>query len=149
MLHKEITDKVLNAFYKVYNTLGWGFLETVYRNAMALELKDQGMTCEMERHLEVFYGGEIVGDYKADIVVEDFVVLELKSCEVLIEQHKNQLINYLKASNIEIGLLLNFGKSPEFKRVIFSNTYNRTANTPFRPKNLSLKEIRVDPLNPR
>jgi len=122
MRHKEITEKILKAFYKVYNTLGWGFLESVYQNALLIELEKLGLVAEKEKNLEVFYDGRKVGDYFTDIIVEKKVILELKACEQLNEHHKYQLINYLKASSIEVGLLFNFGKCPEFKRVIFSNT---------------------------
>lgn len=121
MLHREITDKVLNAFFTVYNTLGWGFLESVYQNALLIELKEKGFICDKECHLEIFYKQLLVGTYCADIVVNENVILELKACEKLNANHKYQLINYLKASDLEVGLLLNFGKIPEFKRVIFSN----------------------------
>ncbi len=121
MLHKEITDKVLKSFYKVYNTFGWGFLENVYQNALLFELEWQGVKCFKEKHIDVFYKGKLVGEYYADIMVEDKVILELKACEILHENHKYQLINYLKATNVQVGLLLNFGKAPEFKRVVFTN----------------------------
>ena len=121
MLHKEITDKVLRAFYDVYNELGCGFLERVYQNSMMIELRKKGLEAEEERKVEVHYGENIVGTFFADITVDGKVILELKACEELRDQHKNQLINYLKASDLEIGLLLNFGPEPTFKRVIFSN----------------------------
>ena len=108
MLHSEITDKIINSFYKVYNVLGYGFLEKVYEN-------------------------QVVGDYFADIIVNDLVILEIKAAEGLKDENKAQLINYLKATNKEIGLLFNFGKKPDFKRAIFSNerkeiSENETSN---------------------
>ncbi len=121
ILYKEISDKILRAFYNVYNTLGYGFLEKVYENAMFIELKILGMKCERQKPIEVFYKNEKVGDYYADIIVEDKIILELKSAETLAPEHEAQLLNYLKATDIEIGFLLNFGKKPEFKRMILEN----------------------------
>ena len=125
MLHQEITGTAIKAFYTVHTEMGWGFLESVYQNAMLIELKQLGLKAEKERNVKVNYKGKQVGDYFADIIIEDKVILELKTHERLDDQCKYQLINYLKASNIEIGLLLNFGKSAEFKRVIHSNDQNR------------------------
>lgn len=121
ILHKEITDKILKSFYKVYNELGYGFLEKVYENALAIELKKTGLTCQKQKPVDVFYETINVGNYFADIVVNDCVIIELKAAEVLVEAHELQLINYLKATQIEVGLLLNFGKEPVFKRKIFTN----------------------------
>jgi len=121
MLHKEITDKVLRVFYDVYNNLGYGFLEKVYQNALMIEFEKKAVSTEVEKMIEVHYDGQVIGTYLADIIVERKVILELKACEQLNGKHKNQLINYLKATDIEVGLLLNFGPEPTFKRVIFSN----------------------------
>lgn len=121
MIHRELTDKTLKAFYRVYNTLGYGFLEKVYENAMLLELRSMGLDCERQKPIEVFYKEQRVGEYFADLVVEECVILELKAAEGLVEEHEYQLINYLKATDIEVGLLLNFGKKPQFKRKVFTN----------------------------
>jgi len=126
MLHKEKTDKIINAFYKVYNKLGYGFLGRVYQNALLIELRKMGLYCEIEKPVKVYYDGVLVGDYRADIVVENCIIIENKAAEFLAEEHEFQLINYLKATEIEVGLLLNFGKKPEFKRKIFTN--NRKDN---------------------
>jgi GxxExxY protein len=120
-LHQEITDKVIKAFYQVYNTLGHGFLEKVYHNALLIELAKYGFELKSQFPVKVFYEGVLVGEYYADIIVNDLVILELKAAETLCEEHEYQLINYLKATEIEIGLLLNFGKKPEFRRKIFTN----------------------------
>jgi len=120
-LHQEITDKVIKAFYEVYNTLGHGFLEKVYHNALLIELAKFGFELKGQYPIKVYYEGKLVGDYFADIIVNDCVILELKAKEAICEEHEYQLINYLKATEIEIGLLLNFGKKPEFKRKIFTN----------------------------
>lgn len=120
-LHKELTDQILKVFYKVYNELGYGFLEKVYQNAMYLELKSQGFEVDAQKPIKVYYNSEIVGDFFADLIINDLVILELKACEMLVKVHSAQTLNYLKATNIEIALLLNFGEKPEIKRFIFTN----------------------------
>jgi len=124
-LHAGITEKILKAFYTVYNTLGYGFLEKVYENAMMLELQEMGFSCKQQQHIDVFYKTNKVGDYFADIIVEDKIIVELKAAEGIVEEHEYQLINYLKATEMEIGLLLNFGKKPQFRRKIFTNDRKR------------------------
>lgn len=121
MLHKETTNKIIKAFYNVYNTLGYGFLEKVYENAMLIELRSLGLSVDKQIPIKVFFKGQQVGEYYADLIVEDKVIVELKAAESLCEEHEFQLINYLKATNIEVGLLLNFGKNPQFTRKIFTN----------------------------
>ena len=111
----------MKCFYKVYNTLGYGFLEKVYENALYIELLRNGISCRKQAPIKVFYDGIQVGEYFADIIVEEGIIIELKAAEGLVEEHEYQLINYLKATNIEVGLLLNFGKEPQFKRKVFSN----------------------------
>lgn len=123
LLHKEITEKIIKAYYKVYNTLGYGFLEKVYENAMAIELRKMGFKVKCQHPVTVFYESEIVGDYFADIIVNDLVIIELKASKVLLEEHECQLFNYLKATEIEVGFLMNFGKEPEYKRKIFKNEF--------------------------
>jgi len=120
-LHKELTDKIIKIFFKVYNELGFGFLEKVYHNAMMYELKKNDLFCEKEKQIKVYYQNQQVGEYYADIIVNDIIILELKASENLVYENELQLINYLKATEIELGLLLNFGKKPEFKRKIFTN----------------------------
>ena len=119
--HTDLTEKIIKAFYKVYNTLGFGFLEKVYENALFIELRSMGLFVEKQRRIKVFYESQEVGDYFADLIVDEKVIVELKASEALCEEHEFQLINYLKATEIEVGLLLNFGKKPEFKIKIFSN----------------------------
>src|ERR1700722_5483028 len=121
LLHKDITDKIIKAYYKVYNELGFGFLEKVYGNALFFELGEMGLLVEKQKHIKVYYEGKEVGDYFADLYVENCIIVELKAAESLCEEHEFQLINYLKATETEIGLLLNFGKEPEFKRKLFTN----------------------------
>lgn len=116
--HSDVTAKIIAAFYKVYNTLGWGFLEKVYHNALAIELKEQGLSATPKAQIKVYYQGIEVGEYFADFLVEGCVIVELKSVERLAEEHHAQLLNYLRATDIDIGLLLNFGRRPEVKRKV-------------------------------
>jgi len=120
-LHSEITALIIKCFYKVYNELGFGFLEKVYQNSLLIELRNAGLYCEPQQPIKVFYQEIVVGEYFADIVVNNCVIVELKAAEALVEEHEFQLINYLKATEIKIGLLLNFGKKPEVQRKIFTN----------------------------
>lgn len=122
--HSDITELIIKAFYKVYNTLGYGFLEKVYENSMLIELVAMGLSVYKQEPIKVYYEDKQVGEYYADIIVEGCVIVELKAAEGLCEEHEFQLINYLKATEIEVGLLLNFGKKPEFKRKVFSNKTN-------------------------
>jgi len=122
MLYSEITDKIINSFYKVYNVLGYGFLEKVYENAMVIDLRNAGFKVLQQQNIKVYYENQVVGDYFADIIVNDLIILEIKASEGLRDENKAQLINYLKTTvNKEVGLLFNFGKKPDFKRTIFSN----------------------------
>jgi GxxExxY protein len=121
LLHSETTELILKAYFNVYNTLGYGFLEKVYENALLIGLKSMGLKAQRQVPVKVFYQEQMVGDYYADIIVEDQVIIELKAAEVLCEEHEFQLINYLKATQIEVGLLLNFGKKPQFSRKVFTN----------------------------
>lgn len=118
---KELVDVILTNFYKIHNDLGCGFLERVYQNALYFALIDEGLKCEVEKTIKVCHNGRVVGDYKADLLVEDCILLELKACEGINPAHEAQLINYLKATEIEVGYLLNFGKRAEFSRKIFTN----------------------------
>jgi GxxExxY protein len=121
-LYQELTSNIISCFYKVYNTLGFGFLEKVYENALLFELSKSGLFVERQKPIKVYYEDKLVGEYFADLIVEDKVIIELKAVDALIEEHELQLINYLKATEIEVGLLLNFGKKPEIRRKIFTNT---------------------------
>ncbi len=121
MLYEDLTQKVIKAYYDVYNKLGYGFLEKVYENAMYLELQKQRLGCEKQKKIDVYYDKVKVGDYYADLIINGLVIIELKAAESLCEEHECQLLNYLRATDKEIGLLLNFGKKPQFKRKIFMN----------------------------
>jgi len=121
--HSEITDQIINAFYTVYNQLAYGFLEKVYERAMMIELPKHGLLPERQKSIKVFYDGIEIGDYFADILVEDCVIIELKAVEKISPIHEVQLVNYLKATEIEVGLLLNFGPKPQIKRRVVSTDY--------------------------
>jgi GxxExxY protein len=121
--HTEITEKIIKGYYTVYNQLGFGFLEKVYENAMAIELRKLNMKVELQRAIKVYYDGHEVGFYIADIIVDDCIIIELKAAESLCEQHEAQLTNYLRATDIEVGLLFNFGKTAQLKRKAFSNEF--------------------------
>ena len=121
MLYKEKTDLIINAFYKVYNRLGYGFLERVYHNSFIVELQKNGFDIKSEYPIKVTYEGVEVGDYFADIIVDNCIIIEVKATEQLREEHECQLINYLKATEMEVGLLFNFGRKPSFKRKLFTN----------------------------
>ena len=121
LLHKSITDKILKVYYEVYNELGYGFLEKVYQNAMYFELKSLGYKVEAQKQIKVYYKKQLVGEYYSDLLVEDKVIVELKATELLMNAHVAQVINYLKGTPIEVGLLLNFGEQPEFKGFIYTN----------------------------
>jgi len=137
MLHKELTGEILRAFYDVYNELGYGFLERVYQNALYIELKHRGFDVEAQKKISVYYKGQFVGDYFADLIVNNSVILELKACDALAEEFEYQLINYLKSTTCEVGLLLNFSKEPQFIRKIFRNS------------NKKICVDQPDPLHPR
>ncbi len=120
MLHQEITSEIIAAFYAVYNTLGYGFLEKVYENALRIELEKRRLKVKKQMPIKVFYEGNIIGEYYADLLVADKVIVELKTADRIAKAHEAQLLNYLRATNIEVGLLLNFGEKAEFKRKVFT-----------------------------
>lgn len=119
--YKEITEIILRSFYEVYNELGNGFLESVYENALYIVLTGYGLTVERQKDISVFFRDNIVGDFKTDLIVNEKVIVELKAVRSLDPAHEAQLINYLKATDIEVGLLLNFGRKPQFNRFVYDN----------------------------
>ncbi|MCB2204123.1 GxxExxY protein [bacterium] len=141
MLHGEITRDIIRGFFDVYNTLGYGFLERVYENALALELKELMLQVDRQVKIDVYYYDDRVGTYFADMVVERKVLLELKTADTINNEHISQLINYLRSTEYEVGLLLNFGRQPQFARRIFTN--NRKGVISDISPNL-----REDPLDP-
>lgn len=121
----ELTQKIIGVFYDVYNELGHGFLESVYEDAMAIALRDGGLEMSKQAPIPVWFRGHRIGDFKADIVVDGKLVLELKTARTLDPAHEAQLLHYLKATEFEIGLLLNFGSRPQFRRLILDNDEKR------------------------
>lgn len=121
LLFPEVGRRVLTAFYQVYNTLGFGFLEKVYENALASKLRKNGHYVQQQVPVRVYFEGEVIGNYFADIVVDKCVIIEVKAADALHEAHEAQLINYLRATSIELGFLINFGEKPEFRRKVFTN----------------------------
>lgn len=117
----ELTGRIIGAFYDVYNELGYGFLESVYANALCLTLRNAGLVAEQEKAVRVWFHGVLVGEFRADVVVDGRVILEVKAARNLDSSHEAQLLNYLRATEIEVGLLLNFGPRPDFKRLAFAN----------------------------
>ncbi len=127
-LHQDLTERIIKCFYEVCYQLGYGFLEKVYEHSMIIEFAREDLQTRNQVPIKVQYKGELVGDYFADIIVNDVVILELKAAESVVEEHELQLINYLKATNVEVGLLLNFGRKPELRRKIFTNDRKRAAH---------------------
>ncbi len=127
--HSKITAKIIKAYYLVYNELGFGFLESVYESAMEIVLKEFGLFVERQKDIPVYFRGQNLGVYRADLVIDGKVIVELKAVKAIAPEHEAQLLNYLKATDIEVGLLINFGQKPSFKRFVFEN---------------SRKKIRVD-----
>ena len=128
----ELTDLVIGVFYDVYNEMGFGFLESVYRKAMRLALMDQGLTAEEEVAVAVLFRGRTVGDFKADLLVNGLILVELKTAENLVPAHEAQVLNYLRATSLELGLLMNFGPKPQVRRLLLDNArkqYRRSAGT--------------------
>ncbi len=120
-VHAELTEKIICCFYNVYNSLGYGFLEKVYEKALHLELNKFGLKCDVQMPVSVYYSGEVIGEYFSDLLVNQSVIVEIKALQALVPAHEAQLLNYLKATDIEVGLLLNFGPEPQIKRKIFTN----------------------------
>ena len=120
--HSDLTEQIIGAFYIVYSALGYGFLENVYVKALIIELKNRGMSVKNEFPIKVYYAGQQIGEYFADLVVNDLVILEIKAVKALVDEHEAQLLNYLKATPYEVGLLLNFGPKPETRRRSIDNT---------------------------
>jgi GxxExxY protein len=119
--HVELTREIIGSFYDVYNNLGYGFLERVYENALFLELTAKGMQVEQQKPIQVIYHQQVIGEYFADLVVNSKVIVEIKVAKMLAQEHEAQLLNYLKATCFEVGLLLNFGPQAQRKRKVYSN----------------------------
>jgi GxxExxY protein len=127
--HVDITDKIIRVFYEVYNELGFGYLESVYENALVIALGANGLAANQQVAIPVWFREHVVGKFEADLLVENKVILELKACRGIDESHRAQLLNYLRATEIEVGLLLNFGPRPEVKRLAFENRRKRIGSS--------------------
>lgn len=119
--HSELTGAIIGCFYDVYNELGFGFIESVYEKSLCIALQDKGLEALPQIAIPVWFRGNQVGDFDADVMVNRLVLLELKTARAIEDAHLGQLMNYLKATDIEVGLLLNFGPKAEFKRIVFGN----------------------------
>lgn len=128
--HGELTAQIIGVFYGVYNELGYGFLESVYRESMRVTLTEAALRVAVEVAIPVSFKGHLVGQFKADMLVENSVLMELKSARMLDRSHEAQLLHYLKATNIEVGLLLNFGIRPQFRRLLFDNERKKIRENP-------------------
>ncbi len=132
LLHADLTEKIIGSFFDVYNGLGYGFLEKVYENTLAIELHNQGFRIEQQKEIRIYYQQQLIGQYTADLIVNNLILLELKASKSVIPIHHAQLLNYLKATPYEVGLLLNFGHTPKHIRKVFTNH-----NKPNLPQNLT------------
>jgi GxxExxY protein len=119
--HEQLTEQIIKGFYTVYRALGYGFLEKVYENSLAIELRKIKLEVVQQAGIKVYYAGVVVGEYYADLLVADAVIVEVKAVRALLKEHEAQLLNYLKATPYEVGLLLNFGPKPEIKRKVYDN----------------------------
>jgi GxxExxY protein len=124
--HDDLTQRIIGVFYDVYNELGYGFLECVYREAMRLALSQAGLSVSCEVPIPVEFRGTVIGIFRADLIVNDAVLIELKTCEALAREHESQTLHYLKATQIEVALLMNFGPTPKFKRLIMDNELKKS-----------------------
>jgi GxxExxY protein len=117
-LYEQLTRQIINAAHTVHNTLGYGFLEIIYHNALCIELRNEGLKIEIQKPIKVYYAEQLVGEYFADLIVDEKVIVEVKSVESCNRIFEAQLLNYLKATGLKVGLIINFGKSVELKRMI-------------------------------
>ncbi|MBY0492500.1 MAG: GxxExxY protein [Gemmatimonadaceae bacterium] len=128
LLHAALTQSIIGACYEVYNELGWGYAEVVYAEALACVLEAQGTPYVREQVLQVWFRRRVIGVFRADLVVDNRVIVELKACNRLQPSHEAQLINYLRGSGLQVGLLFNFGPKPEVRRLIWTPTQQRLMN---------------------
>ena len=128
--HSKLTDEIIGAFYSVYNELGHGFLESTYASSLMVAFEESGLSAEREVPVPVFFHGRKVGQYYADLIVGDIVLVELKAARTLESAHEAQLLHYLRATQIEVGLLLNFGERPQFRRLLFDHARKKIRGNP-------------------
>ena len=126
---QEVTEKIIGVFYEVYNQLGHGFLESVYQQAMMIALSEAGLHVAQQQPITVHFRGKVVGEFRADIVVNSVVIIEIKASKGMESAYEAQIMHYLRATDVEIGLLMNFGPKPEFKRFIYDNDRKRARPT--------------------
>jgi GxxExxY protein len=126
MPHASITDKIIAAFYDVYNEIGCGYVESVYHTCLTIALRSRGLLTNQEIPLDVYFRGNVVARFRADLIVENSVIVELKACRTILAEHEVQLVNYLRCTAVEVGLILNFGPKPQIKRSIFTNDRKHT-----------------------
>jgi GxxExxY protein len=130
LMHSDLTEKIIGVFYDVYNELGHGFLESTYAEALTVALEEIGLGTAREVPVPVWFRGRKVGQYYADLIVDGVVLLELKAARTLESAHEAQLLHYLRATDIEVGLLLNFGLRPQFRRLLFDNARKKIHENP-------------------
>jgi GxxExxY protein len=130
--HADVTEKIIGVFYDVYNELGYGFLECVYEESLVIALHEAGLSANRQIPLPVWFRGHKVGEFRADTLVENCVLLELKSARSLDPAHEAQLLHYLKSTEVEIGMLLNFGTRPRFRRLLFDNERKKIRGNPWK-----------------
>lgn len=128
--YSDLTDKIIGVFYDVYNELGYGFLESVYQQSLVIALRQAGLKVQCQAPLAVWLRGQKVRDYKADLIVQNCILLELNCAKTLDSAHEAQLLHYLKSTEVEIGLLLNFGIRPQFRRLLFDNERKKIRENP-------------------
>ena len=121
LIHEDLTQQIIQVFYDVYNELGHGFVESVYERAFAIAMGEAGLSVERQRSISVHFRGRLVGTFRADLVVANAVLLELKAASNIVPSHQAQLVNALKATDLMVGLLFNFGPRPQFKRLVSTN----------------------------
>lgn len=119
--HADLSEKIINVFFKVHFELGYGFSEKVYQKAFGLALRENSFDVEEQKAIHVYFHGQVVGEYIADMVINDLILLELKAASQILSEHEAQLLNYLKATKYEVGYVINFGVAPKFKRVVYDN----------------------------
>ena len=128
--HEQLTQRIIGVFYDVYNELGYGFLESVYEESLVIALRETGLAVDRQVPVPVWFRGQKVGEFRADVLVENNVLLELKSSRTLEPAHEAQLLHYLKSTDVDIGLLLNFGIRPQFRRLLFDNERKKIRENP-------------------
>lgn len=139
--HDDLTAKIIGVFYDVYNELGRGFLESVYRESMRIALREVGLFVETEVPIPVHFRGELVGVFRADLVVNRAILVELKTCDGLAREHESQTLNYLKATDIEVALLMNFGPTPRFRRLMMDNQLKQSVSKSVQSVSIGVKPL--------